>query len=134
MSFSRSRPHTQRMTRQGARIYEFADEPGTYYNANGGLVDDDRGRDAGFDIAAGKKARRRRELEEEARKQVDIQMLEADEAIEVKLAEEAGEELPIPHTKKVGKKWSVFDAVGNETAGDMTKKEADALLEEVRQQ
>ena len=134
MSIDRSRAYLKKTTRRGAGIYQFEDEPGTYRNEHGDPVDDAEAGEAGFDVASGKRARRRRELEAEAKKQVDIQMLEADEAIEVKLAEEAGEAPPIPHIEKTGRKWSVIDAAGNETAGDLTKKEASDLLDEVRQQ
>lgn len=134
MSFDRTQPYTKRRTRTGFAIFEHAHAPGVYCNANGGEVDHEQAKDAGFNVEEGKRSRRRQELEKEALANIDAQMAAEAGAIEDKIADEFDDVPTIPYMKKVGTKYSVFDAKNIEVAAKLTKREAQETLEGIRAQ
>ena len=134
MSFDRKRAYRKRMSLRGVPVYEYKDEPGVYYSMSGASVDDAEAESAGYNVEEGKKNRRRRELEAEAQKNIEAQLAAETGAIEDKIAEEFDDVPTIPYVKKVGYRYSVFDAQNKEIANELTKKEANAMLEEIRAQ
>jgi hypothetical protein len=124
----------KRTTTSGVQVCEYKDEPGTYYNTSGEPVEDELAKLAGFDVVEGQRSRRRRELEAEAQKNIEAQLAAETGAIEDKIAEEFDDVPTIPYVKRVGHRYSVFDAQNKEVANELTKKEANTMLEEIRAQ
>lgn len=129
----KNRPQVRRTAPHGHTgivVVEFKDQPGEYFDLRGGEVPETTARAAGYDVEAGRRAKRKRELETEARKRVEKQVAEEFGDIDEQLDEEfkdGGLEV-----KQIDRRWGVVDADGRVLVNDLSKREADQALADLR--
>jgi hypothetical protein len=139
-AIDRNRGGVQRSTPSGIKVFEYSDEPGVYYTMKGVPVSDEIASEARFDVEAGRKERRRRELYDEAREKADRQVEEEMEKIDqdggapaTNVPPPAGTNLSMVH--RGGGRYEIQDPEGNSVLdGTLTKKEAKAFLAEMGQE
>lgn len=126
----KNRPQIIRTTSNGVNVVEFKDQPGDYFDGKGNAVPDTTARAAGYDVEAGKRERRRRELEREARERVEKQIQEEFEDIDERVEKEFAD--GGLRVAKVGSRWGVIDADDRVLVEDLTKREAEDAFEDLR--
>jgi hypothetical protein len=143
----------RRVPTTGVQVVEYREEPGVYYTISGEVIDnEDWPVQAGFDVVAGRRERRRRELLREAERKIAEQVAAEDAAIEKTLTGEENARKPRPkaaddpeesapqnevHVQKGaslqavhrgGGRYRVEDAGGNMIADGLSKKDADQFI------
>jgi hypothetical protein len=135
----------RRIPISGIQVAEYGDYPGEYYSMGGEPIPDDMAAQAGFDVAEGRKEKRRRELRAEADKKIDEQIAKESQEIEEKLAVEESErgkrgqkaepgEVHIQVGSNLraihrgGGRYRVVDSEGNVVTDGLSKTEADRFI------
>jgi hypothetical protein len=135
----------RRVPISGIQVVEYDEEPGVYYTITGQVIGEDKNwaQQAGFDVVAGRKEKRRRELMLEAEEKIAEQVEKEAADIEARIAEEEAEredsqggpgevhvqpgaELRAVH--RGGGKYQVEDSQGGVLASKLSKKEADQFI------
>lgn len=129
----KNRPQIRRTTPQGVTVIEFHDQRGEYFDVRGDPVGEAQARSAGYDVEAGKRARRKRELEEQAQKRVDKQIAQEFGSIPDELAREfdtgsAAGAGSLSLKEGPRGKWSVIEDDGRVLVDGLSKKEAEESL------
>lgn len=127
----KNRPQIRKMSPDGITVVEFCDQPGEYFDARGNELGEEHAAKAGYNVEAGRRAKRRRELEREAQERVEQQMREEYGQIDQKLdGEFARDGLRV---EKRGRKYAVVEeSTGIPLVDDLTKAEAEEAFEDLR--
>lgn len=126
-AFSINEGYTIRKHPSGAWIYMSKQNPGSYINANGQLVDAKKAREAGFDVDKMAREASKRRAMEEARKRIEKEYSESTGDLERVI--EASGYGDVTVRKITGGKYALFDKHSRRlTERGMTKTEADMLL------
>lgn len=121
MSFDRNQGMTVRFHPKGMRIGMYKSNPGVFVDGQGNQVETGVARQAGFDVDALEKERKKWERLDAERERIESEFADAERKIE--------SDHEVFH---VGNgKWSVRDADGNRLIDPTSKEEAEAKAEEL---
>jgi hypothetical protein len=134
----------RRVPISGVQIVEYHERPGEYYFIGGDPAPEDLAQQARFDVVAGRKEKRRRELMAEAQEKIDEQIAKEEKAVERKVAKEEAEREAAPEVAaeevhvqpgtdlkaehRGGGRYRVVDATGRVVQDGLRKAEADAFI------
>jgi len=138
----------RRVPTSGVQVVEYNEQPGVYYTISGEVVEnEDWPVQAGFDVVAGRKERRRRELMADAERKIAEQIAAEEAEIEKQVEGEeatrkaeptpAGDAQDEVHVQKGaslqavhrgGGRYRVEDASGDVIADGLSKKDADQFI------
>ena len=140
----------RRVPGSGIQVVEYMEEPGVYYTISGDVIDnEDWPLQAGFDVVASRKEKRRRELMIVAQRMIDKQIAEEEAGVEAKIEDEEAarktaseNDDPAPEQQEVhvqkgaslqavhrgAGKYRVEDAAGDVIADGLTKQDADQFI------
>lgn len=123
----KNRPQIRRTTPNGITVVEFHDQRGEYFDVRGNPISEPIATAAGYDVKVGKREKKRRELEAEAKERIEKRIASEFGDIEKALdADEASAGLRMVEEAKG--KWSVLDSDRVLVSG-LTKKEAEEAFE-----
>lgn len=93
MSIDKRRPLHIRTAANGMRVFQYKDQPGSYYDANGNAVSELVAQQAGYDIVEGRVRLRERELRDEALREAEKRLREQEHEIRAKARSEVAQAL-----------------------------------------